>query len=92
MRRLTQHSQNAGGLKELGCNLEEHLVLRILKLLSKRNKRGSGQLVKSPIVLRRRSAADRLKDAVATAARLGIMHEIVRKIKKSLFNQILSVL
>jgi hypothetical protein len=39
----------------------------------KRNKRGSGQLVKWLVVLRRRSAAGRVDDDVETAARLVIM-------------------
>jgi hypothetical protein len=45
----------------------------------KRNKRGSGQLVKWLVVPRRRTAADRLNDDVATAVRLGIMQKLVRK-------------
>jgi hypothetical protein len=64
--------------------LEEHLVLRIPRLLFKRNKRGSGQLVKSAVVPRTWSGADRVNDAVATAARLGIMQKLVRKIEGSI--------
>jgi hypothetical protein len=57
----------------------------------KKNKRGSGRLVKWLVVLRRRTAADRANDDVATAARLGITQELVRKMQKSLVSQIQSV-
>jgi hypothetical protein len=54
--------------------------LRIPRQLLRKNKRGSGQLVKWLVIIRRQSAADHLNDNMAITARLGIMRELIRKI------------